>query len=83
MFRAGAQVLRRVRGIGAKRRGGMPGPASWVVEKSVRERNAIRMSVGNDRFRLPRVDDHADRLHRNAAPLRGRDFDAGVVEAGA
>jgi hypothetical protein len=38
-----------------------------------RQRDAIRMTVGNDRFRLVRVDDHADRLHRNAAGV----FDGG------
>ena len=68
MFRACAQVLRRVGGIGAERGGGVPGPAR-VVEKPARQRNAIRLAVGNDRFRLVRVDDHADRLHCNAARL--------------
>ena len=72
MFRAGTQVLRRVRGIGAERGGGMPDPAR-VVEKPARQRDAIRMALANDRFRLVRVDDHADCLHRNAAGL----FDGG------
>src|SRR5207248_1670796 len=36
-------------------------------------RDAIRMPLANDRFRLVRVDDHADRLHRNTAGL----FDGG------
>jgi len=66
MFRAGAQVLRRVHGIAAEQGGGMPCPAR-VVEKPARQRDAIRMAVGNDRLRLVRVDDHPDRLHRNAA----------------
>ena len=68
MFRAGAQVLRRVDGIGTERGGGMPSPAR-VVEKASRQGDAIRVAVGNDRFRLVRVDDHADCLHRNAAGL--------------
>ena len=72
MFRADPQVLRRVRGIGAERGGGMPDPAR-VVEKPARQRDAIRMAVGDDRVRLVRVDDHADCLHRNAAGL----FDGG------
>ena len=72
IFWTGAQILWRVSGIGPKRGGGMPGPA-WVVEKPARQRDAIRMAVGNDRFRLVRVDDHAHRLHGNAAGL----FDGG------
>jgi hypothetical protein len=50
----------------------MPGPA-WVVEKSPRQRDAIRIAVGNDRFRLVRVDDHPDCLHHDPAGL----FDGG------
>jgi len=65
---AGAQVLWRVSGIGAKRGGGMLCPA-WVVEKPAPQRDAIRMAVGNDRFRLVRVDDHTDCLHHHATGL--------------
>src|SRR5207244_3008771 len=72
MFRPGAQVLWWVHGVGAERGGGMPS-AAWVVEKPARQRDAIRMAVGNDRFRLMRVDDHAYCLHHNAASL----FDGG------
>ena len=72
MFRAGAQVLWRVDGIGTERGGGMPNPAR-VVEKRARRRDTISMALANDRVRLVRVDDHADRLHRNAAGL----FDGG------
>jgi hypothetical protein len=54
MFRAGAQVLRRVDGLGAERGGGMPSPAR-VVEKPTCQGDAIRMAVGNDRFRLVRI----------------------------
>jgi hypothetical protein len=68
MFRVGSQVLRRVHGIGAEHGGGMPSPAR-VVEKAPRQGDAVRIAVGNDRFRLLRVDDHADGLHRNAAGL--------------
>ena len=66
MFRPGAQVLGRVDGIGTERGGGMPNPAR-VVEKCARQRDAISMALADDRFRLVRVDDHADRLHRNTA----------------
>ena len=68
MFRAGAQVLRRVHGIAAEQGGGMPCPAR-VVEKPARQRDAIRMAIGNDRFRLVRVDNHADCLHHHATGL--------------
>jgi hypothetical protein len=68
MFWAGATVLRRVDCIAARRGGGMPSPA-WVVEKPARQSDAIRVAVGNDRFRLARVDDHADCVHYNAAGL--------------
>jgi hypothetical protein len=61
MFRAGAQVLWPVGGINAKRGGGMPSPA-WVIEKSACQCDAIRVAVGNDRFRLVRVDNHANCL---------------------
>jgi hypothetical protein len=67
--------LWRVDGIAAKRGGGMSGPA-WVVEKSARHRDAIRMAVGNDRLRLVRVNDHADCLHHNPAGL----FDAAASD---
>jgi hypothetical protein len=71
MFRAGTEVLRRAAGISAERGGGMPGPAR-VVEKRAPQGDAIRMAAGDDRFRPVCVDDHADRLHRNAARLFGR-----------
>jgi len=48
MFWAGARVLWRVDGTGAKRGGGMP-DAAWVVVKPARQRDAIGMAVGNDR----------------------------------
>jgi hypothetical protein len=38
MFRAGAQILRRVDGIGSERGGGMPDPTR-VVEKPPRQRD--------------------------------------------
>src|SRR5207237_8396983 len=44
-----------------------------TVAKPARQPDAIRMALANDRFRLVRVDDHTDRLHRNAAGL----FDGG------
>ena len=68
VFGTRAAILRRVGGIGAKRGGGMLCPA-WVVEKPAPQRDAIRMAVGNDRFRLVRVDDHTDCLHHHATGL--------------
>jgi hypothetical protein len=78
MSRSGARatILRRVGGIGAKRRRGVPNPAR-VVEEAARQRNEIRLAAGNDCFRLLGADDHADRLYRNAAGL----FDLGVEAA--
>jgi hypothetical protein len=66
VFGTGATILRRADGIGAKRRSGMPIPAR-VAEKPARQRNEICLITGNDRFRLVRGHDHADRLNRNAA----------------
>jgi hypothetical protein len=66
MFGTRATILRRVDGIGAKCGSGMPNPARGV-ETPARERNEIRLVTGNDRFRLARADDHADRC--NAMPL--------------
>ena len=61
-------MLRRVNGIRAERGGGMPDPAR-VVEKRARQRDATRVAVGNDRFGLVRVDDHADRPHYHGSGL--------------
>jgi hypothetical protein len=72
VFETRATMLRRVDGIGAKCGSGMPTPAR-VVEKPARQRNEIRLAAVNDCFRLVRADDHADRLHRDAAGL----FDGG------
>ena len=68
MFGMRATILRRVDGIGVKRRSGMQTPAR-VVEKPARQRNEICLVAGNDGSRLVRADDHADRLYRNAAGL--------------
>jgi hypothetical protein len=42
----------------------------------MRQRDAIRMAVGNDRLCLVRVNDHADCLHHNPAGL----FDAAASD---
>jgi hypothetical protein len=71
MFRAGAQVLWRVDGIAAKR-----GAACQTQRGSSRSREPTRRNphgLGNDRFRLVRVDDHSDCLHHDPAGL----FDGG------
>jgi hypothetical protein len=44
----------------------------------VRQSDAIRMAVGNDRFRLVRVDDYAGSLHHNPDGL----FDAAASDTG-
>jgi hypothetical protein len=44
-------MLRRIDGVGAKRRRGVPTPAR-VVEKPARQRNKIGLVTGNDCFRL-------------------------------
>ena len=71
VFGTRAAILRRVGGIGAKCGSGVPTPAR-VVEKPARQRNKICLGTGNDRFRLVRADDHADRLYRNVAGLFDR-----------
>ena len=71
MFGTRATILRRVDGIGAECRSGVPTPAR-IVEKPARQRDKICLVTGNDCFRLVRADDHADRLYRNAAGLFDR-----------